>query len=63
MSQPTKSDKNDELHEDQMKAELGKRPYTKPVLLAHGNLREITLAVAHVSPKTDGGTYPNSRTA
>ena len=44
MSNSPESDKIDQTHDDQSRAGAVKRPYDKPVVLEHGNLRSITLA-------------------
>lgn len=44
VTRSTKGDGLDHSRQDQSRAETVKRPYTRPVVLTHGNLREITLA-------------------
>ena len=62
MSRSTENDKVEQLHHDQFRAEPVKRPYSRPVVVAHGNLREITLHVAQAG-HLDGGGAPHSKTA
>jgi hypothetical protein len=57
MSQPTKIDRIDEARQSQGPAEA-KRPYIRPVLLAHGSLREITLGTG-TSGAFDTGCSPS----
>jgi hypothetical protein len=54
MSRPTENDKIEQINQDQFRAEPVKRPYSRPVVVAHGNLREITLTVGAIG-MTDGG--------
>ena len=62
MSGPTENDKVEQIHQDQFRAEPVKRPYSRPVVVAHGNLREITLTVGHTSTHSDGGTDAHNKT-
>lgn len=36
--------------------------YHAPQVTDYGNIKEITMKVAHNSPNFDSGNYPNSRT-
>jgi hypothetical protein len=60
MSNLTKRDEIDEAHQDKSGSEPVKRPYNKPVVSVHGDLREITLAVGDKGA-SDGGSVKFSK--
>jgi hypothetical protein len=53
------SDKNTNIdRSDSAQQEGQKRLYAKPVLVKHGNLRDVTLTVG-IHGKADGGVFPH----
>ena len=47
---------------DNKNERVNKKVYNPPQLQVYGDLRQITNAVAHTSPRLDGAGLPHSRT-